>query len=184
MASPLLESSNSLYNFVVRDGNGVKGLLESGISQVPERYIQPPRERIHDIVSTPQLNLPPIDLSKLHGPEHDRVTDDIARAAESLGFFQVVNHGVPLELLEQLKLAAHRFFCMSPEQKKAVGQRNVKYGTSFAPEKEKALEWKDYVSMGYTNDEDALQYWPDLCKYACTYLLLSTHTHTPHFLSS
>ncbi|KAI9116333.1 hypothetical protein K1719_012500 [Acacia pycnantha] len=176
MASTLLlDSANSLYDFVVRDGNGVKGLLESGISQVPDRYIQPPQERIIH-VSTPQLNLPPIDLSKLHGPQHDQVVAEIAGAAHTLGFFQVVNHGVPLELLEALKSAAHKFFSTPPEEKKAAAcQTHVKYGTSFAPEKEQALEWKDYVSMSYTTDEDALQYWPCLCKgVALEYLKLST----------
>nr|GEU90268.1 feruloyl CoA ortho-hydroxylase 1 [Tanacetum cinerariifolium] len=40
----------------------------------------------------------------------------------------------------------------------------VKYGTSFVPEKEKALEWKDYISMIYINDADALEFWPNECK--------------------
>ncbi|KAM0021725.1 putative oxoglutarate/iron-dependent dioxygenase, isopenicillin N synthase [Helianthus debilis subsp. tardiflorus] len=40
----------------------------------------------------------------------------------------------------------------------------VKYGTSFVPENEKALEWKDYLSMMYTNDADARESWPNDCK--------------------
>ncbi|KAJ1430768.1 Oxoglutarate/iron-dependent dioxygenase [Sesbania bispinosa] len=177
--APSLNSSNSLYDFVVRDGNGVKGLVDSGLSEVPERYIQPPQERI-DKLDSKQCDVPPIDLSKLKGPEHDKVVDEIVRAAETLGFFQVVNHGVPVELLESLKDAAHSFFSLPPE-KKAVYCKGVspspiiKYGTSFAPEKEKALEWKDYISMVYSNDEDALQYWPNHCKeVALEYLKLSS----------
>ncbi|KAJ1430769.1 Oxoglutarate/iron-dependent dioxygenase [Sesbania bispinosa] len=144
-----LNSSNS-YDFVVRDGNGVKGLVDSGLSEVPERYIQPPQERINKLDSK-QCDVPPIDLSKLKGPEHDKVVDEIVRAAETLGFFQVVNHGVPLELLESVKDAAHSFFSLPPE-KKAVYCKGVspspiiKYGTSFAPDKEKVLEWKDYIT--------------------------------------
>jgi len=167
--APSFNSSNSLYDFVVRDGNGVKGLVDSGVSEVPERYIQPPRERIrkHD---SGVCDDPPIDLSKLNGAEHEKVVDEIARAAETLGFFQVVNHGVPLELLESLKDAAHTFFSLPPE-KKAVycsgvsPSPRVKYGTSFVPEKEKALEWKDYISMTFSSEEEALQYWPNQCKY-------------------
>lgn len=87
----------------------------------------------------------------------------IARAVETLGFFQVVNHGVPLELLESLKNAAHRFFGQ-PTMNRVVYLKGIsatplaKYGTCFVPKKEKALEWKDYISMVYTNDEEALQY--------------------------
>ncbi|ESW21298.1 hypothetical protein PHAVU_005G061066 [Phaseolus vulgaris] len=177
--APSFNSSNSLYDFVVRDGNGVKGLVDSGVSEVPERYIQPPRERIrkHD---SGVCDDPPIDLSKLNGAEHEKVVDEIARAAETLGFFQVVNHGVPLELLESLKDAAHTFFSLPPE-KKAVycsgvsPSPRVKYGTSFVPEKEKALEWKDYISMTFSSEEEALQYWPNQCKeVALEYLKLST----------
>ncbi|KAJ4705830.1 feruloyl CoA ortho-hydroxylase 1-like [Melia azedarach] len=91
------------------------------------------------------------------------------RASETLGFFQVVNLGVPVELLESLKDAAHIFFSQPPE-KKAVYRKGVspsplvKYGTSFVPEKEKALEWKDYISMVYSNDAEALEQWPKECR--------------------
>ncbi|XP_027923743.1 scopoletin 8-hydroxylase [Vigna unguiculata] len=177
--APSLKSSKSLYDFVVRDGNGVKGLVDSGMSEVPERYIQPPRERINKEDSR-ACDSPPIDLSKLNGAEHEKVVDEIGRAAETLGFFQVVNHGVPLELLESLKDAAHTFFSLPPEQKAVYCSGvspcpRVKYGTSFVPEKEKALEWKDYISMTFSSDEEALQCWPNQCKeVALEYLKLST----------
>ncbi|KAE9621541.1 hypothetical protein Lal_00032630 [Lupinus albus] len=177
--SSTFNSSNSLYDFVVKDGNGVKGIVDSGIKEVPERYIQPPHEQINKLESRTHV-VPPIDLSKLNGPEHDLVVDQIVSASETLGFFQVINHCVPVELLESLKNSAHTFFNLPPE-KKAIYLKGlspspfVKYGTSFVPEKEKSLEWKDYISMIYSNDEEALQYWPNQCKeVALEYLKLST----------
>ncbi|GMJ05386.1 Scopoletin 8- Hydroxylase [Hibiscus trionum] len=161
--APSFDNGN-LFNFVVRDGNGVKGMVDAGLSTVPQAYLQPPKERI-DKEAARKHGQPPIDLSKLDGPEHDKVAEQIVRAAENLGFFQVVNHGVPVELLESLKDAAHNFFGL-PSEKKAVYRAEVsptplvKYGTSFVPQKEKALEWKDYVSMQYTNDDEARQQWP------------------------
>ncbi|KAJ6305246.1 hypothetical protein OIU78_020731 [Salix suchowensis] len=166
--APSFLDGNSLFNFVVRDGNGVKGMVDSGLSEVPEQYVQPPKERI-DKLNASTLDNPPIDLSKLDGPQHDQIVEEIARAAETLGFFQVMNHGVPVELLESLKDAANNFFGQPPE-KKAVYRKgvspspSVKYGTSFVPDKEKALEWKDYISMTYTTDAEALEYWPQECK--------------------
>ncbi|KAE8668874.1 Detected protein of unknown function [Hibiscus syriacus] len=106
------DDSNSLYNFVVRDGKGFKGMVDSGLSMVPVAYTQPP-----------------IDISRLDGPEHDEIPIEIVRAAET------------------------RFLPISPT-------RLVKYGTSFVPEKEKALEWKDCISLHYVNDAEALQNWP------------------------
>ncbi|XP_062170396.1 scopoletin 8-hydroxylase-like [Alnus glutinosa] len=177
---PSFNNGNSLFDFVVRDGNGVKGLTDLGISVVPERYIQPPEERI-DKQNAISHRLAPIDLSKLDGPAHEQVVEEMGRAAETLGFFQVVNHGVPVELLESLKDAAHNFFRQTSE-KKAIYRKGVSpipsvmYGTSFALEKEKALEWKDYIGMAYTCDADALQYWPMECKeVALEYLKKTTN---------
>ncbi|KAL8192554.1 hypothetical protein R6Q57_027739 [Mikania cordata] len=180
MASIFTDDDNSLFNFVVKDGKGVKGLVDLGLTKVPARYIQPPHHRINKQHVAGSLENMTIDLSELDGPKHDQVGKAIAHAAETLGFFQVVNHGVPLELLESLKVAAHRFFAQPPEKKslylKGVSPSPmVKYGTSFVPEKENALEWKDYISMTYTNDVDALQSWPNECKeVALEYMKTST----------
>ncbi|XP_017979607.1 PREDICTED: feruloyl CoA ortho-hydroxylase 2 [Theobroma cacao] len=166
--APSFDDSSSLFNFVVRDGNGVKGMVDLGLSKVPQAYMQPPKERI-DKQNASKHEQPPIDLSRLDGPYHDEVAKEIVRAAETLGFFQVVNHGVPVDLLESLKDTAHKFFGLPPERK-AVYRTEVsptslvKYGTSFVPEKEKALEWKDYISMAYTNDAEVLEHWPIECR--------------------
>ncbi|KAG4213200.1 hypothetical protein ERO13_A01G039900v2 [Gossypium hirsutum] len=150
--APSFDNESSLFNFAVRDGNDVKGIVDSGISKVPQAYIQPPAEQI-DKKNASKCEIPPIDLS----------------AAETLGFFQVVNHGVPIQLLDSLKQTAHNFFSL-PAERKAVYRKEVsssplvKYGTSFVPEKERALEWKDYVSMAYANDAEALQQWPIECR--------------------
>ncbi|KAL3519048.1 hypothetical protein ACH5RR_021637 [Cinchona calisaya] len=179
--APSFENGNSLFDFVVKNGNGVKGLADLGIEKVPERYIQPPNERIEKVDEGPKEHLSsvPVDLSKLDGPEHDQVVNAIVSSAETLGFFQVINHGMSLELLESLKDAAHQFFAQPPEAK-AVYLRGVStsplvtYGSSFVPEKEKVFEWKDYVKMIYTNDVDALEHWPkDIKEVALDYLKLS-----------
>ncbi|XP_017979609.1 PREDICTED: feruloyl CoA ortho-hydroxylase 1 [Theobroma cacao] len=166
--APSLDDGSCLFNFVVREGNGVKGMVDLGLSKVPEPYIQPPKERIDKKKAT-RHEQAPIDFSRLNGPDHDQVVKEIVTADETLGFFQLVNHGVPVDLLESLKDAAHNFFGQ-PSVKKAVYRKEVspsplvKYGTSFVPEKEKALEWKDYISMIYTNDAEALEQWPEDCR--------------------
>ncbi|KAF5189567.1 Feruloyl coa ortho-hydroxylase [Thalictrum thalictroides] len=161
----------NLFDFVVKKGNGVKGLVDSGISEVPELYIQPVHERFNktNINAAQVVQLPLIDLSGLDGPEHDQVEKALVKAAETFGFFYVMNHCMPIQLLKELKDEAHKFF-NQPAEKKSVYLRGVSpsplvnYGTSFVPEKEKSLKWKDYFSMYYTSDDDALKYWPDHCR--------------------
>jgi len=179
--APSFNDENSLFNFVVKEGNGVKGLVDSGLTEVPSRYIQPPHNRISKQPATASIDQSmTIDLSELDGPNHDQVVKSICHAAETLGFFQVVNHGVPLELLDSLKVAAHQFF-NQPVEKKAVYLKGVspspmvKYGTSFNPDKETSLEWKDYVTMTYTNDDDAHRFWPNECKEVALEFIKTTN---------
>lgn len=159
---------NSLFNFVIRDGNGIKGLVDSGIKEVPTACIQPPERRINKLTAR-RLEQPPINLSLLDGPDHEKVVQEIITAAETLGIFQVVNHGVSVELLESLREVTHRFFGQPPEKKgvyrKDVGSSPlVNYGTSFLPEKEDVLAWKDCLSLMYTSEAEALEQWPEECR--------------------
>ena len=93
----------------------------------------------------------------------------VVQATETVGLFRVFNCRLSLVFFESLVNAAHRCFSL-PTVVKAVELKGVgplpftKNGTGFAPEQEKALEWKDFVSMVYTNDGDAQQHWPKECK--------------------
>ncbi|KAL3519210.1 hypothetical protein ACH5RR_021799 [Cinchona calisaya] len=115
-----------------------------------------------------KLLLEPIDLSQLDGPNHEKVVEAIV-TAEKIGFFQDVNHGVALELLESLKIATNRFFDQ-PTERKALYLNGVGpcplavYGTSFLPNKEAILKWKDYLRVSYSTDAEAHEYWPKECK--------------------
>ncbi|KAF5199432.1 Feruloyl coa ortho-hydroxylase [Thalictrum thalictroides] len=134
-------------------------------------------------ISADVTPLPVIDLSRLDGPEHDQdqVKEALVKAAETVGFFYVVKHGLSTQLLEEVKDAARQFFNQPAEKKlaylKGVSPSSlVNYGTSFVPEKKKSFEWKDYCSMYYNdNDNDALKYWPDQCsEIVLKYMKMST----------
>lgn len=85
------EDQTILFNFVVKQGNGVKGLIDSGMSCVPQPFVQPPSERIATLNAHTYEAAQPIDLSQLDGPHHKEVAKQIVVAAETLGFFQVSN---------------------------------------------------------------------------------------------
>ncbi|KAK4838468.1 hypothetical protein QYF36_013987 [Acer negundo] len=58
-----LDQKSSLFNFVAQEGNGVKGMVDLGLSTVPAPYIQPEQERI-DKQTTRVCTLPPYRLVK------------------------------------------------------------------------------------------------------------------------
>lgn len=157
---------SDLTEFVMLKGNGVKGLYEMGLKSLPSQYIQPLEERTSMINVVPQETIPIIDMSNWDDP---KVEDAICDAAEKWGFFQIINHGVPLEVLENVKDATYRFYEQPPEEKVKYTKENsptkhVRYGSSFNAEAEKALEWKDYLSLFYVSEDEAAKTWPPTCR--------------------
>ncbi|TYG87086.1 hypothetical protein ES288_A13G184600v1 [Gossypium darwinii] len=166
LADPFNDSS-ALIDFVINKGNGVKGLSELGLKALPKQYIQPLEERMCMTNIVPQGSIPIIDMSKWEDP---KVAKSICDAASEWGFFQIVNHDVPIEvLLENVKDATYNFFKMPVEVKNKYSKEhsssnNVRFGTSFTPQAEKAVEWKDYLSLFYVSEEEASALWPSICR--------------------
>ena len=166
MSPPISSSSSDVFDFVVHKGNGVTGLVDTGLETVPEPYIQPLEERLDPTKFLPENSIPIIDVSNWDDP---KVVDSICDAASKWGFFQIVNHGVPLEVLENVKNAAHSFFQLPSEERKKYLKENspseaVCLGTSFSPQAEKVLEWKDLLRLSWVSEDQASAFWPPVCK--------------------
>ncbi|XP_024948024.1 bi-functional coumaroyl CoA and feruloyl CoA ortho-hydroxylase Diox4-like [Citrus sinensis] len=154
------------FSTVINKGHGVKGLSEMGLKSLPKQFHQPLEERFSEKKILDQVSIPLIDMSNWESPE---VAKSICDAAENWGFFQIVNHGVPLEVLERVKEATHRFFALPAEEKRKYSKENsptnkVRLGSSFVPLVEKALEWKDFLSLFYGSEEETSAFWPPVCK--------------------
>ncbi|CAI9774470.1 unnamed protein product [Fraxinus pennsylvanica] len=161
------DSKNFIMNIVVDEGYGVKGLSELGLQKIPKEYIHPSEEHFTTSTVLSQESIPMIDLSNWDDP---RVADMVCNAAEKWGFFQIVNHRIPMQVFENMKNAVHKFFELPSGEKKKYSKEelkktnNVRYGTSFNPQVEKALEWKDWLSLYYVSDEEAAALWPSICR--------------------
>ncbi|OMO96917.1 Oxoglutarate/iron-dependent dioxygenase [Corchorus olitorius] len=104
LAEPFADSS-ALTEFVINQGNGVKGLSELGLRALPKQYIQPLEERLCMTNVVQQESIPIIDMSNWEDPQ---VAKSICDAASKWGFFQIVNHDVPVQVLENVKEATYR----------------------------------------------------------------------------
>lgn len=64
-----------------------------------------------------------------------------------MGFFQVVNHGIPVEILEEIMDGIRRFHEQDPELKKQFYSRyqskKVSYFSNFDLFRSKAANWRD-----------------------------------------
>ncbi|MCD7455706.1 hypothetical protein HAX54_029224 [Datura stramonium] len=159
--------ASDLIDFLVNKGNGVKGLSQMGLEIVPQKFIQPHEERLDFTQIVSSESIPIIDFSNFDDP---KVAESICDAAEKWGFFQIINHGIPVEVLEDVIEAGHKFFELPVEERRKYLKENspthtVQLKTSFSPLAEKVLEWKDYLFHIYDSDDDEnTKLWPAVSK--------------------
>jgi isopenicillin N synthase-like dioxygenase len=92
----------------------------------PSFVVEPeyrPKTKHNEFVEALADQIPTIDLSPLQDKDEEslkKLVDQIGKAAEDWGFFQVVNHGVPLELIDRLKQESLKFYALPIEEKNNV----------------------------------------------------------------
>jgi hypothetical protein len=97
---------------------GVKGFVDGGLKKIPSLFHHQP-DTSHVI--------PVIDLKDIDNKDpsiHQGIVDKIKEACETWGFFQVVNHGIPLSVLEEMKDGVKKFHEMDTEAKKELYTRS------------------------------------------------------------
>ncbi|KAI3447444.1 hypothetical protein Pfo_004109 [Paulownia fortunei] len=131
---------------------GVKGLSDSGITTIPRIFIHPP-EKISDVASSVDcVGIPKIDLSDVHSPvKRPAIIEQIREAASTWGFFQVINHSIPLSVLDEIIGAIKGFHEQPQELKAAYYGRDEHGGVTYSSNhdlfRSGAATWHDYISV-------------------------------------
>ncbi|WJX80838.1 hypothetical protein P8452_63782 [Trifolium repens] len=120
-------------------------------SSVPQSYVQPPERRPCNAVLSTNKKIPVIDLG---AHDRDDIIRNIIKSSEEYGFFQVVNHGVAKELMEETLRIFKEFHAMSPNEKVVESSKDPNGNCKL------------YTSSG-RNIEDVAKYWKDSMKHPC-----------------
>ncbi|PPR84951.1 hypothetical protein GOBAR_AA35761 [Gossypium barbadense] len=92
---------------------GVKGIVDSGVTQIPRIFIDQSLilEKNNTDCSNNQLGAPIIDLQGIGGDSARRVEviNQVRNACADWGFFQVVHHGIPASVLDEMIDGIRRF---------------------------------------------------------------------------
>ncbi|CAN1796129.1 1-aminocyclopropane-1-carboxylate oxidase homolog 1 [Linum perenne] len=111
---------------------GVKGLADSGIKAPPQFLESGTPYSPND----PNFIFPVIDLAGVHQDpvKRKQMVEKIRDASGSWGFFQIVNHGVPKNIQEDMTSGVRNFFDLDLEQKKDYYARDIvpKYSAEMA----------------------------------------------------
>jgi isopenicillin N synthase-like dioxygenase len=149
---------------------GVKTLVDSGITKVPRIFIQPATQ--HDLMpaGSHELQIPTIDLKGLENEQkRKQIVNEIREATGTWGFFQLINHDVPVKVIDNV-LEGVRLFNEQPKEVKMEFYRNaeemksVSFFSNRSVNKSVAANWKDSLMCLYNDrqlDEEEL---PPICR--------------------
>ncbi|KAL7144926.1 hypothetical protein ABFS83_07G043900 [Erythranthe nasuta] len=139
---------------------GVKGLADSGLLQIPKIFVRPPDELAEELTyKKTQIQVPLIDLSEIDDPDmRKKIVEEVRIASETLGFFQVVNHGIPQTVLDGMIDGVRYFNEQNIEEKKKYytrdSKRMVKFLSNFDLFSSKTANWRDTLSISISDQID------------------------------
>ncbi|KAL5220977.1 hypothetical protein ABZP36_025690 [Zizania latifolia] len=145
---------------------GVKGLVDADVTAVPAIFHHRP-DPIPVVASSDvdDAVIPVIDLADI---DRDRVVAKVRAAAETVGFFQLVNHGVPGEIMDEMLAAVRRFNEEPTEAKRPYYTRDrarkVRFNSNFDLFKSPAANWRDTLFMEMTPESPAPEEIPVACR--------------------
>lgn len=148
---------------------GVKGLVDRGLSTIPRFFVHPPDPntvRKPDSRTGEGPSIPVIDLSAPRSVLVNQIRD----AASALGFFQVINHGIPLENITNLLNSVKSFNELPEEEKTRFYSRDMSHGAAFSTNfdlyQSKAASWRDTLQLRLAPTPPDWDHVPETCREA------------------
>ncbi|CAL4932221.1 unnamed protein product [Urochloa decumbens] len=133
---------------------------------VPERYIRL-EETAEEVIGSQDISsaIPIIDLNRLLDPQSSKEEcAELGSACKQWGFFQLINHGVPDEVICNFRNDITEFFKQTLEAKKVYSMEpgNLEgYGQHFVVSENQKLDWADmFYLMLRPSDSRNLKLWP------------------------
>ncbi|KAF8648700.1 hypothetical protein HU200_064751 [Digitaria exilis] len=126
----------------------VQELHRTGLDTVPDRYIRDGDDRPGCGNVSDLAHIPVIDFGEL--PRCDELIK-LRLACEEWGFFQVVNHGIEEELLDEMENLSREFFMLPLEEKEKypMAPGGIQgYGHAFVFSEDQKLDWCNMLALG------------------------------------
>ncbi|XP_078431301.1 2-oxoglutarate (2OG) and Fe(II)-dependent oxygenase superfamily protein [Wolffia australiana] len=147
----------------------VQSFAEAGLERVPEKYVQPERSR--PSIGGDGRRIPVVDLFFFDPARSGEVREALKRACREWGAFQVVNHGVPVDVIDRVVAAGEAFFGRTAAERRRFScdpnsVASEGYGSRLLSADDAVLDWRDYFNhhtlpLARRNPSR----WPDLAGY-------------------
>lgn len=117
--------------------------------RIPKEFIRSEKEQpaittVHGSV----LEVPTIDLGEA---DEDKLVDVISKASQEWGLFQIVNHGIPTQVIQELQRVGKEFFELPQEEKDVYSKRppgyegGEGYSTMLGKKVDTVRPWVDHL---------------------------------------
>lgn len=159
---------------------GVKGLVDAGINNVPRIFTHPKDDLLDSISSSEggQFKFPIIDIDGMDkDPIRQQIIDQVRDASETWGFFQIMNHGIPVTVMNEMLEGVRLFYEQDTEVKKMWYTRSSLarfiYNCNFDLFSAPVANWRDtfYCTMAPTAPN------PEELPQACRDVLVNYSDH-------
>ncbi|KAL1808535.1 hypothetical protein ACET3Z_025525 [Daucus carota] len=150
----------------------VKELADAGITKLPPMFIDPkakfvdPRPR--------NLTVPVIDLKHVSTDAVPRAkaVEQVQQACEKFGFFQLVNHGIPASVMDEMLEGVRRFNEQDSEVKKQFYSRDktrtFSFCSNFGLFSRPEINWKDSIHAIMAPNPSNPEQYPPICRHIMT----------------
>ncbi|XP_074317847.1 1-aminocyclopropane-1-carboxylate oxidase homolog 1-like [Silene latifolia] len=158
-------------NELISTKAGVKGLVDSGITNVPWIFKVKPEVNNNSTNNTTtnihNLQVPVISLEDYQGERRQMILEQVRHASETWGIFQVVGHGVSCDVMKNMLKSVSEFHEQPTELKKEFyshdSKRKVWYYMTVQSVYKTAF-WKDTIAWQFDDFETEIQALPLICR--------------------
>ncbi|KAE8681777.1 RING/U-box superfamily protein [Hibiscus syriacus] len=130
---------------------------------LPESYVMPPETRPGDLIVPMEKSIPVIDLQR---KDRKETIQQIMKAGQEFGFFQIINHGVSEDLMDETMNVAEEFHAMPVLDKERECAKDPNgscklYTSSYVYPREDVHLWRDAVIHPCRPLDQHIQFWPE-----------------------
>ncbi|KAK9102451.1 hypothetical protein Sjap_019705 [Stephania japonica] len=162
---------------------GVKGLVDAGVTKVPRFFIQPPdklnkkssssSDHPHESIQKKTIGsgIPIIEMEGIISGNVERrkeIVKAIREASEEWGAFQMVNHGIPETVLEEVAQGIQRFNEEPKEVKMKYytreAMKRVRWACNFDLFECPAANWRDTLYCNMSPQPPLPEDFPEACR--------------------
>ncbi|XP_034686197.1 1-aminocyclopropane-1-carboxylate oxidase homolog 1-like [Vitis riparia] len=150
---------------------GVKGLLDAGLTKIPRMFIN--EQHKTDMTWGSRESPESVPIIDFKGMDKDaalrtQIIKKVGEACEKWGFFQVVNHGIPESVLNDMIDGIRRFHEQDAETKKEYysrdSQKKVRFISNFDLYQARMANWRDSLSCVMAPNPPLPEQLPAVCR--------------------